>query len=316
MGTSDTSKVFTHIEKRRYLSAKGSDALRFLNGMWTFDLKRAQALTVGAGFLLSNKGKAISEAVFLCESSNEFLLSIPEATAQIVQESLEKYLISDDVNLEFVDDIAATYCVPNSSLKPDAIELAVAPQVPLAKDKIFKADSCSWGYRVPRCQMGKTHEEWWIKKASNLPLETAAISDLDFAKMRIDFGQPVWGVDIGPEGFPLEFPYSDSISFFKGCYIGQEVIARATFRGHVTRVFARFDSETDLLKDFIYSKADPERPVGKLTTVAGSRGLGLIRVNALSDISELFQQSADDKTLSFRKVEALVDEDTYKTIGS
>jgi len=55
--------------------------------------------------------------------------------------------------------------------------------------------------------------------------------------MRIEAGRPEWGVDIDDSTIPQEanFDELDAISYTKGCYIGQEVVARVHFRGHVNR---------------------------------------------------------------------------------
>jgi folate-binding protein YgfZ len=55
--------------------------------------------------------------------------------------------------------------------------------------------------------------------------------------VRVESGRPEWGVDIDDSTIPQEanFDAFDAISYTKGCYIGQEVVARVHFRGHVNR---------------------------------------------------------------------------------
>lgn len=54
---------------------------------------------------------------------------------------------------------------------------------------------------------------------------------------RVEAGRPEWGIDIDDSTIPQEanFDDLDAISYTKGCYIGQEVVARVHFRGHVNR---------------------------------------------------------------------------------
>jgi folate-binding protein YgfZ len=54
---------------------------------------------------------------------------------------------------------------------------------------------------------------------------------------RVEAGRPEWGVDIDENTIPQEanLDEMDAISYTKGCYIGQEVVARVHFRGHVNR---------------------------------------------------------------------------------
>lgn len=54
---------------------------------------------------------------------------------------------------------------------------------------------------------------------------------------RIEAGRPEWGLDIDESTIPQEANFDDlhAISYTKGCYVGQEVVARVHFRGHVNR---------------------------------------------------------------------------------
>ena len=54
---------------------------------------------------------------------------------------------------------------------------------------------------------------------------------------RVEAGRPEWGIDIDESTIPQEANLDelDAISYTKGCYIGQEVVARVHFRGHVNR---------------------------------------------------------------------------------
>lgn len=66
--------------------------------------------------------------------------------------------------------------------------------------------------------------------------------------MRVEAGVPEWGVDMDAETIPQEAVLDEigAISFDKGCYTGQEVVARIHFRGHVNRLLRRLVSETPL----------------------------------------------------------------------
>ncbi len=66
----------------------------------------------------------------------------------------------------------------------------------------------------------------------------AAPAGLDVWEIaRVEAGRPEWGLDIDANTIPQEANLDDlnAISYTKGCYIGQEVVARVHFRGHVNR---------------------------------------------------------------------------------
>jgi aminomethyltransferase len=91
--------------------------------------------------------------------------------------------------------------------------------------------------------------------------------------LRVEAGVPRYGQDMVDTTIPLEANLTHAISYNKGCYIGQEVIARATFRGHMNRKLAGLllgDVEaapgTELRKG--------EKKVGWITSVVRSPAQG------------------------------------------
>ena len=67
--------------------------------------------------------------------------------------------------------------------------------------------------------------------------------------MRIAAGTPVFGKDVTEKNLPQEIGRDDrAISFVKGCYLGQETVARIDALGHVNQVFKglRFEPRADL----------------------------------------------------------------------
>jgi len=283
---------------RDWLEVTGADALRFLQGMWTCDFKRAaQAAPAGGrGFLLTGKGKLVSQATFLTEGPEKFLLSLPGGLGEKTRDALDHYLIADDVELKLVDGpfahVGETFGARSN--------LVSGP--PTGKDIVVRANIAP-----DRVELAP-FEVWLRNEEVGMPKVKAPSGEL--AARRVRDGIPEWGVDYSADSFPLEFPFSDRISFFKGCYIGQETVARATFRGHVTRAFCRVQATGPLSTDFVYLDSEPDRPVGKLTTVSESAGLGLLRLHAFEKVSELHQKNGT----RIVAVESLIGEDTYKSL--
>jgi folate-binding protein YgfZ len=73
------------------------------------------------------------------------------------------------------------------------------------------------------------------QRAMNAGATPAGLGAWEIA--RVEAGRPEWGIDIDDTTIPQEanFDELDAISYTKGCYIGQEVVARVHFRGHVNR---------------------------------------------------------------------------------
>ena len=89
---------------------------------------------------------------------------------------------------------------------------------------------------------------------------------------RIEAGRPEWGIDIDDTTIPQEANFDElhAISYTKGCYVGQETVARVHFRGHVNRV----------LRGLMV----PQGPVVRGATLADAQGkpVGDVRSTAIS----------------------------------
>ncbi len=90
---------------------------------------------------------------------------------------------------------------------------------------------------------------------------------------RIEAGRPEWGVDMDASTLPQEanFDELNAISYTKGCYIGQETVARVHFRGHVNRFLRRLRFVTR-----------PAPPKGAELVDETGKVIGEVRSSALS----------------------------------
>lgn len=98
----------------------------------------------------------------------------------------------------------------------------------------------------------------------------------EFEHARIAAGVPRFGIDYGPDNLPQEAGLTHAVSVTKGCYVGQEVMARLHFRGHVNKTVRPLT---------IDGKGDPgdelradDAKVGTITSRAGAHAIGMIRL--------------------------------------
>lgn len=102
--------------------------------------------------------------------------------------------------------------------------------------------------------------------------------------IRISRGVPRWGFEMDLKTIPQEAGIeARAVHFDKGCYLGQEAMAKIHFRGKVNRRLALIHSE-DGLERGAEVVADGA-PVGKVTSVAGTRGLALVKRTVAPDTS-------------------------------
>jgi folate-binding protein YgfZ len=111
--------------------------------------------------------------------------------------------------------------------------------------------------------------------------ETWEEGDLDAGEaseieaLRIDAGTPAWGTELDESVLPAEAGLEDThISFTKGCYPGQEPIARLHYRGHPNRLLRRLDVPAAKPGDEIVHE---EKVVGRVTSAVPGKALGYVR---------------------------------------
>jgi folate-binding protein YgfZ len=106
--------------------------------------------------------------------------------------------------------------------------------------------------------------------------------------VRIEAGIPVYGRDMTEETLPLEANLEAALSYTKGCYIGQEVIARIEARGHVNRKLVGLLLSGEILPESGAKIVSPQREVGWITSATYSPArqqniaLGYVRREALA----------------------------------
>jgi tRNA-modifying protein YgfZ len=91
---------------------------------------------------------------------------------------------------------------------------------------------------------------------------------------RLEAGVPRWGESIGEGLIPLEAHLLDAISFDKGCYPGQEIMARINNLGHPARSLTRCRLDTEICIPEGTALFDKEEPVGEIAASATLAGSG------------------------------------------
>ena len=199
----------------------GPDANSYLQGQFTQDLRLKTGETA-YGLWLDLKGKTFADSQVLKQAENDYLVVSFSTSAAALRARLEAYLIADEVELE--DQTTAWVSI---LLWGEGIAALVAPQSVLAWPS-RRAGSVSRQWLVPAGQSAAVLAE--LKKSATESDHFAA----DLARLRTAL--PAVPVDIGPRDLPNEGGLDEiAISYTKGCYLGQEVMARLKNLGQVRR---------------------------------------------------------------------------------
>lgn len=230
-----------------WLRITGDDRLRFANGLVSCDLRALGAGAGAYGFFTDPKGRVIADAAFLAGAS-ELWVELPEGLGEQIAEHMRRFLVADRVEIQVLDAFRAVVVAgpgARRQLEPFLAETAAVEPWHGSVDH-----EASGGPVLLRGERRLGVSGWVI--AGGAEALTPAIERLRAAgvraavepavqAVRIEQGVAWFGPDFGPnaEGggsFPQETGLESwAVSFEKGCYLGQEVIARIHFRGKVNR---------------------------------------------------------------------------------
>jgi folate-binding protein YgfZ len=189
--------------------------------------------------LLTAKGAMVSDARVV-RRAEDILLGVEPGLGPVVREALQRFLISEDAEVSEVSDAFGQLALVGPGAEMLAQEALGCPAGGADRLRAFERDGASgWalpqGLRLPGLDL--------LVSAASLPavferlLAAGAVpTGFDALEvLRVERGTPRYGADLDEKTIPLEAHLQRALSYEKGCYIGQEVIARATFRGHVNR---------------------------------------------------------------------------------
>lgn len=232
---------------RSRLCVLGADRQKFINGQVT---NNVQTLKTGEGCyaaLVTNKGKIQTDLNIYC-LANEIVLDFEPSLTDAVKERLEKYIIADDAQLI---DVAPHYGLlsiqgPKASAAIESLQLGLAiPAKPFALSSV-QDTNLGEIYLMNQPRLGTTGFDLFVPSGA-----IAAVADKAIAAAksvggracawqaseiaRIEAGIPRFGIDMDETNLAPEAIENRAISYSKGCYIGQEVIARIRTYGQVAK---------------------------------------------------------------------------------
>ncbi len=261
------------------LRVSGEDALSFLQGQFTQELRPAVAPAVAYGLWLNQKGKVLADSFVLREATDLLWVISFSSSAAVIKERLEAYIIADDVVIE--DETAAWQGLALGGDGAEAWLGKTAGAVPAAGE--FTRVGGGWVFRGRRD--GGTSFEWLRPAQDPALVGLAEIGADEVERLRIAAGIPLVPRDIGPGELPNEGGLDTvAVSYTKGCYLGQEVMARLKAMGTVRRRLVRVRGGGRSAPAVPTALLQGEKRVGELrSAVADGAGgfIGLALVNKL-----------------------------------
>ena len=217
------------------LELLGADRHRFLNAYVTCDVKGLAPGHGAYGFFTSAQGRILSDAVVLAHE-DRLWVELPAGQDEAIAGHLKRYLLADRVELRGLDDQA-----PLALVGPESAAVLGDAAPPEGEWRHHRTTFSGLAVTVVRDgRFGVPAFTLWTadlpRLDSVLSTSVAAVGPQAVDVVRVEAGVPWFGRDFGPESFPQETGLEAAVSYTKGCYLGQEVVARIHYRGGVQKI--------------------------------------------------------------------------------
>lgn len=229
------------IELREWSSivVTGADRHKFLNSFCTNDVSRLAVGNSCEAFFLNVKGKIVGHGIISWRENELVIVGAPGQAAKLI-EHLDRYVIREDVQLH------------DATTERSYVLITGAPTTDEALKKVSELAS-ALVVTIPARLIGSATEAICEVASGDLPRLQKALADCGvvaandaFQAARIEAAVPLFHVDFDENNLPQEVGRdNEAISFTKGCYLGQETVARIDALGHVNQriVSLRFCGE-------------------------------------------------------------------------
>jgi tRNA-modifying protein YgfZ len=254
------------------LHVTGEDALSFLQGQFTQELRSSAPASAAYGLWLNQKGKVLADSFVLREAADNVWIISFSGSAATIRDRLEAYIIADDV---VITDVTAEWQGVAVGGPEVASWLAreTARGIPAAGEFARAGDGFVFHGRR---DSGPSYE-WLLPVGAAVPTGLMEVDAEQLEKLRIAAAIPRVPQDIGLGDLPNEGGLDTmAISYTKGCYLGQEVMARLKAMGTVRRRLVRVRAEGRTAPAVPSALLQGEKRVGELRSVVADGAGGFV----------------------------------------
>ncbi|MFO7603040.1 MAG: folate-binding protein YgfZ [Gammaproteobacteria bacterium] len=257
----EQSTLLVDLSHRGLLKANGADSEVFLQGQFCNDVRRVDAQQSQLSAYCTPKGRILA-SFRLFRAADDYFLSMHRDVVTATARRLQMFILRSQVTLTDISDEWVQFGVSG----PEASRLlgAALGKVPEAANAVVHKDNIScirtetaarfelfgplaemqalWHTLAPACQTVAAHYWTWLDIQAGLPVITAPVVEAFVPQM-------------------VNLHWIDGLSFKKGCYPGQEIVARTHYLGKLKRrmYLAHLDGSTcPAAGDEVHRRDDPE----------------------------------------------------------
>ena len=279
--------VLFKLPPRIHLELRGDDRAAFLHNLCTNEIRKLQPGRGTEAFLTTAQGKILFHVFVFCQPQSLLIQSVcvnsmPEESQRLVAH-LDRYLIREKVTLHDRSQTECGLVLAGSRAEEMLAQLSVplpgqrlettAGQIAHAQVQIRRMDivpGACFLLDVARESIEQVRQKLVQVRTS---LGSPALLDT----LRLEAGFPIYGRDINDNNLPQEVARDNrAISFVKGCYLGQETVARIDALGHVNWLLRKIQFDGPRVPPpgaelFVPGEV---KLAGRVTSAAYSPGLG------------------------------------------
>jgi folate-binding protein YgfZ len=266
------------LSARGRILISGTEAVMFLNGLITNDMKTLAVNTWMPAAFPNVQGRLLA-AVRVIHREDGFLIDTESATRDTVIKLLERFTLAGDFRLADLTQNTAQFSIQGAQAPEIMAAIFGETVANLGRDAVASVD---WqGKQVTVIRATHTAEDGFDLFVSATEVEALRdafiksgaqpIGNDTIETLRLEAGIARYGIDMDETNVVTETNLDNAVSFSKGCYIGQEIIARIKYRGHVAKKLAGLILEGEVSLESaakIFSSDDKE--IGRVTSAGFS----------------------------------------------
>ena len=263
------------------LKVTGEDAIDLLDRLSTNDFK---LLEPGGGIstvLTTNKGRII-DLLRILQREDDLLMITSPGTAARVAEWIEFYTFVEDIEVEDVTATTSQWLVAGEGAMDAVAEAGFDTD---GLNESLSNATTGESSTIVRTMLGEFPAYELITPASEGTLSFGAeyLGRPELAQLRVEQGVPAFPQEMNEDRNPLESLLKPHISFNKGCYIGQEVVARLNTYDRVQRFLCQLIVDDEETVDTGAAVLVDGDQVGEITTSAPGLALAYLRKRFYED---------------------------------
>jgi folate-binding protein YgfZ len=260
----------------------GKEGSQFLQGLVTNDVKTLNSGSGVRAAFLTGKGKVMGVCRVLGLGDGEFLILTEPTTHDRIYQYIFPMTYAGDFKVEDLTDQFRVVSVQGPKSLLVMKETCFEPGPRLDEHQWIQTSMA--GQQVTVVRAAHTGEIGYDVLASTSSLidiwdfiilkgafhSIAPVGHEALDVLRIEAGIPLYGQDFDERNMMLETNLDDAVSFTKGCYTGQEAVAMATYRGHVSKRVAGLRLQGDIQPEIGDKVIKDESEIGTVTSVTFS----------------------------------------------